>query len=339
MLGNFGYPAFPGSSSLITPVLTTEMAEQHFAEGKTPIVIYPDSVKGRPLESGLTVIYLLNYLGLLGGEDKFSDDALYFSYSKKIADTSPSPGNILFMPISDPNVFYPPPVPAQRRGKCFWAAKYRHFHNQSVGPEVDGATEITRDRPDSHTKAELRELFQTSELFYCYENSALAIEAALCGCPVVFVPNPYFKEVIADHELGQSGLAWGFDPLEIQRAVSDVHKFRDRYIESLSKLEIQLKDFVSITQARADEVPYNKIINLEKTLLVFGYESLFPLRWLFLLQRWNRVAESQGKKAAFRKSVKYLLIRSGVWKFLGPVLNLFRTVRDWIKTKLRGASA
>ena len=46
------------------------------------------------------------------------------------------------------------------------------------------------------------------------ENTALALEAVMCGCPVVFLPNPHLKEIIGQEEHGPDGFAWGDAPAE-----------------------------------------------------------------------------------------------------------------------------
>ena len=56
------------------------------------------------------------------------------------------------------------------------------------------------------TREEVRDLFWKTEAFYCYEDSALAIEAQLCGCPTVFVANEFFYGTpLASFETGRSG--------------------------------------------------------------------------------------------------------------------------------------
>jgi len=319
LFGRFGYPLFASDSSLIAPQLTLETAVQHFKERKTPIVVYPESVSGNPLGAGLSVKYLLNYLGLLGGDRQFDPSSVYFSYSAKIAATSPSPENVLFLPVSDPDFFVPPENGAAvRRGKCFYAAKYKHFHGQSVGAEVEGATEITRDLSTSQSKEELKRLFQKSEFFYCYENSALAIEAALCGCPVVFVPNKYFTELIAEVELGKNGFAWGLDPSEIARAKNDVHLFRDRYLKAIDGVSDQVQKFIEVSQLRAKKVRYPKVVKLRSTLVTFGIESAIPVSFFISLSKINHILRYQGRKALIKIAIKRSLMAVGVWKLIGP---------------------
>ena len=65
----------------ITPLLTEEIFLIHKKSGKTPITIYPDSVRGNPLRSSCIARYLLHYPGRLGGdsENNFNENDLIFS--------------------------------------------------------------------------------------------------------------------------------------------------------------------------------------------------------------------------------------------------------------------
>lgn len=314
-LGTYGFPGYSINGSLITPLLTSETAQKHHSEGNTPIVIYPDATKGRPLKHGLAAIYMLNYLGLLGGEEKYADDAFYFSYSKKIALTTPEPGRVLFVPASDPEFWTPPERPVGRKGIVYYASKYKHFHGMSVGSEVDGAVEITRDHYLAQTKLEIRELFRTCEYFYCYENSALAIEAALCGCPVVFIPNKFLSEAIAEYELGNDGFSWSLHPDSVARAKATVHLFRDRYLATIRNVEPQLKQFIDESQSKAKQTPYPEVVDLTKVLVSFGYETLVPLKALLAIAQWDR----DFRKGGFLFLMKQFLKRRSFWQvYLKP---------------------
>jgi hypothetical protein len=157
----------------------------------------------------------------------------------------------LFIPASDATIFTPPAEPRERHGSCFSAMKYRLEHGGEPGPITADSVEITRDLPDSPEPAAIAELFRRSEVFYTYENTALALEAALCLCPTVLLPNPWLTEVIAANEMGWDGFAWGTDPEEIARAKATVHLARARYLSNYVKFWDQLSVFIAVTQSRA----------------------------------------------------------------------------------------
>ena len=45
----------------------------------------------------------------------------------------------------------------------------------------------------------------------------MILEAGLCGCPSVLIPNKYFKESLGLADIGMDGIAWGVSPEEIAR--------------------------------------------------------------------------------------------------------------------------
>lgn len=256
------YPSYfsPTHPDLLTPLLTHDVISADFERGITPIVVYPETISGNALRAPCVVRYVMNFPGLLGGDIRFGSDELCFGYSSALAQAVGAPDNVLFIPASDIDLFTPEPrVP--RRGTCFFAGKYRDFHGGKLLPITADSVEITRDRPDSLTPAEIAELFRRSELLYCYENSALAIEAVLCECPVVFLPNRYLTRVIAEKELGLDGYAWGADQAEIARAKATVVQGRLNYLRSYRTFWEQLERFVAVTQIKAKSKPYERAIH------------------------------------------------------------------------------
>ena len=310
-LNHLGYPAYvvplresrrlPSAPlttvALNTPELTRELFLQHQAQGLTPIAVYPEIVNGNPLKAPHVVRYYLNYPGLLGGAKIPSNSESNWSYSQKIADTTGSADKVLFFPVSDPRYFINTNA-GRRSGTAYYAYKFKDFFGGHVGPEADGAFEITRHKPDSLSKRELVALFNRIELLYCYENSAIAIEAALCGCPVVLVPNEHFTESLGLAEVGSDGLAWGLDPAEIQRARATVHLFRQRYVGTINGIFKAVQVFAERTQAEfasasethsqmeVDFLPSLVHLPAPAAAVVTAYRSLtrYPIKALHVLK-------------------------------------------------------
>jgi len=235
---------------LLTPLITAEVIAKHQKRNVSPIVVYPETIAGNPLGAHSVVRYVLNFPGHLAGDKTYPPHETVFGYSGVLAAAAGVPSQVLFIPASNASLYTPGP-PRERSGSCFWAMKYRIVHGGEPGPVTADAIEITRDTPESQQPEEIAELFRTCELFYTYENTALALEAALCLCPTVFLPNPWLTEVIAARELGMDGFAWGDDPEEIARAKATVHLARERYLSTYARFWEQLGSFVSITQKRA----------------------------------------------------------------------------------------
>jgi hypothetical protein len=53
---------------LRTPMLSKETMRAHFLSSRTPIAIYPEVVKGNPLDTPIVARWLLNKPGHLGGD-------------------------------------------------------------------------------------------------------------------------------------------------------------------------------------------------------------------------------------------------------------------------------
>lgn len=256
------YPASHGfNTDWLTPVLTSRAIQSDFERGLTPITIYPETIPGNLFKAPLIVRYVMNFPGLLGGDKKYDPNEFLLAYSKNLADAVGCEDSVLFIPASDTNIFTPEPR-QNRSGTCFSAAKYKYHHGGELFPETKDSVEITRDLPDSPTPKEIADLFRRSELFYCYENSALIIEALLCECPVVMLPNQYLHQAIGEHEIGQDGIAWGASPEEIARAKATAIKGKERYLQLYAEFWQQLDIFVSRTQAKAAATPYTTSMRL-----------------------------------------------------------------------------
>lgn len=246
--GTFEWRVDVTHPELLTPLLTQHIANSHFKRGIAPIFIYPDIINGNPYNAQSIVRYLLNYIGLLGGETCFSDNELIFSYSQDIANKINFPQNVLFIPISDLKIFYPPSEGSPRQGSCFYAHKYKTIHNAQLFDITKQSVEISSDEFGTLSQHEIADLFRKSEIFYTYENTSLALDAALCGCPTVFLPNPHLTNFLTLDELGSNGLAWGTSPEQINHAKQTVNLVRKYFCKAEEKMGDALHAFINKTQ-------------------------------------------------------------------------------------------
>ncbi|MEY3739956.1 MAG: hypothetical protein RLZZ192_632 [Pseudomonadota bacterium] len=228
--------------------------------GLTPIVIYPEVMQVDRFVPPVRVRYVLNYDGLLSAEVGVLPDNLLLAYSDRIAANlgAANPKFKLFIPVSDPAFFCPPRGDLARRGGVFYAGKFKYRFNGKTFPLTEGMAEITRDRRDSQSPEQIRALFQSSEFFYCYEDSALAIEAILCGCPTVFLPNEHFEGPLGAKELDGLGYAVGTSPEQLAHAKATVTAAREHYLKLLDDLGPQVDAFIEATQKLAAARPYTK---------------------------------------------------------------------------------
>lgn len=249
------------SSYLSTPWLTYAQIESDFANGRTPITIYPEVIGGNIFGAPIAFEYLLNFRGALG--QGFRGDGMEgIAYSEAIRRSAPGISRTLFIPTSDPRVFFPQHNKSPRHGIYYYAAKYQILMGMPPALPEPGAIEIKRDGIGAQSLEELLSIYRRAERLYIYENSAVATEAALCGCPVVCMPSTFFTQSITRFELGDQGIAWGNDQQEVARAEKSVSGFYEAYLASYRLTYFQLSTFISETQALAQTVPYTKMIDV-----------------------------------------------------------------------------
>lgn len=258
-LNRRGYPAYiqtPGGKrgqvthpDLITPLLTPEVVAAHEDAQRTPIVVYPEIVSGNPLNADCVARYVLNYPGLLGGDKIYAAGEMVFGYTQYLADAVKDVSGVLFFPVVDTETFRPG-TPRQRQGVCFYAAKFRDKGYEPFDLPA-GAVEILRGSPNDQSPEQIAELFRTCELFYCYEDTALILEAALCGCPSVVMPSAFFREPLGTREFGYDGIARNNSSQEIDRAIATVERVAKIYADRSENFLSQLDAFIEITQDRA----------------------------------------------------------------------------------------
>jgi hypothetical protein len=248
-----------GSPSDVSPFLNQKIIDYHYQNNLTPIVIYPETFDVSKFNAPYRVRYVLNYDQLFSANKPLASDDYVLAYSKKILDGLEFEGykGVIFLPVSDPNFYFPPPSKiVKRSGGIFYAGKFKYHFEGKTFDITDGMPEITRDQPSSQTPEEIRNFFHKAEFFYCYEDSALAIEAILCGCPVVFLPNEYFKEPLGAKELKGLGYAWDNAPEQLAHAKATVSQARARYLELLDEADKAVKEFVEETQKLVSGVEY-----------------------------------------------------------------------------------
>lgn len=205
------------------------------------VVIYPEIVVGNPLNARHVVRWLLYYAGRYRGNKTFPTTDLVFGYTSVIAKDYGT-NTVLFLPTVDETVFTTPPEGTVRKGELFYAHKYRTFFRGDQALLPKNMTEITN---PGQSREEVIHLLQTSEVFYAYEDTALIIEAVLCGCPVVCVPNEHFRESCGICDFS-SGIAWGIEEYnEAKRTLPDARK---DYMALKERFKVQLREFIERTQ-------------------------------------------------------------------------------------------
>ncbi|WP_223623356.1 glycosyltransferase [Pseudomonas monteilii] len=237
---------------LITPPLSDEIVALHRLQGLEPIVVYPEIVDGNPLNGNTVVRYLLNQPGFIEGSGAYGEEDILFSYTKALLQPDMAEDRVLYLPGPDLSVFCPPKDPSKRvTGKvCYYQGRRGQAQIDPAFLPPD-AVEITSSYPDSWEA--LADLFQQCEFFYCGEASALAGEAALCGCVGVIQPSEWTPLKMALHENKSHGVAWGTDPEEIERARQTLPLLRESLLQHQRNFWPALDRFIEVTQSDANE--------------------------------------------------------------------------------------
>lgn len=254
-LNELGYEAYvtPAQithSPLRTPLLTAGIIERHYLNGATPTAVYPEVVSGNPLGVTNVARWLLNKPGHLGGDSSYGADELIFYFDLSFIPPQMQ-GDFLRFPTVDRTVFKNRPDFAKsRKGYCYYANKYLVFGGTVDAHLQKTATSLCHDIPRS--REQIAAILQQSEALYCYEQSAIILEALACGCPVLIVRTAYWKE----HGNG-NGYGFGIRPADAPNAIQEAS--HDLQFESNDAwFEIQeaeawgrLISFTEKTQSRA----------------------------------------------------------------------------------------
>ncbi len=302
----------PTHPELKTPLLTQEIIDLHYHEGRTPIIIYPEITHGNPLKAKCVARYILNFPGLLGGSKEFDESELLTYFSKDLMPKHPSLESlILFIPPSDPRIFTPPKVDSKRDKRIFYAKKFKKYQLGVLPEFTKECIEITMGEKNSQTLPEIIELFQTAKVFYAFENTALAAEALLCGCPVVLMSNPKLENVIAKTELGTKGIITSDSEEEILRAQKETALYRSNYLRQFKNFSDGLDKFIAATQERASKIEYKKKIKYKNPTyksnkINAGFKALILLAKSEKLKVLSTIFNLLGRKEAREKELSKL---------------------------------
>jgi hypothetical protein len=273
-----GQTEYPGG--MIIPPLTQDIIEHYDRRKLTPIVVYPE-VFDNPLKAKFFGRYILNYPGKLN--TKYTEPADFgVAYAKTLADFCATEypdhariEDILFIPTVDLDFWRAPDRPEKRSGSCFYAGKLKGIHGETPENVPVNAIEILRS--DKMTTEEVRDLFWHTEVFYCYEDTALAIEAILCGCPTVFVRTKHFAgPPLGANETGNSGWCMSDDEGGLEHARATVGQFTDHINSYLHDIPSQIAKLGAKWRTLAAEQPYSGTIKLPLEPRIVLFDQPLP---------------------------------------------------------------
>ncbi len=236
---------------LKTPLLTDEIIAQHAKDGRPAIAVYPEIVRGTPLPGTVSVRYMLNREGVIGGQsmDAGPDD-LYIYHRKEFMEPS-RPGQLLTVPMVDPHRFSPNPEVARTLDLLY------------VNRVPVSAVDLSRFPPgivllSPENRLGLDELADTlrrARVLYTYESSTTCRLAIMCGCPVVAMVATGHEELAVTPQtvidIGGGGFAWDDSPEALDQARSECGRIRELHLAAEDRFWKQLQDFIANTQDAA----------------------------------------------------------------------------------------
>jgi hypothetical protein len=184
-----------------------------------------------------------------------------------------------------------------------YAGKYRSF----VGtPPVVGALptiEIYRDGREMQTRDEVIKLLSEASVLYSFENSSIITESILSGTPVLLVSNPFFGNVIAEHELGWGGMRFSEEENALSAARDSILEGIEQYRASQDLFWVSLANFVENSQHQFFSDAIGKGIEIK------------DLRLIFLGHKFNlafQIFQSKGIRVLLRMIIHYFRRRMGL---------------------------
>lgn len=269
------------SGFLNAPLLTSAVAKSHFEYGLPPIVIYPESVVGNPLNAQLVARWFLSYPGSIGGPSTFQKTDFCFAYSASIARAYGEELPVVFIPpvslselkgIRDIN-----PEIERRIDGLVYAGKYRGFVGNPRLPDwvpQGEYVEIWREGPRKQSRGEVLQLLANSKVLFAFENTTLITEAILLGTPVVLVRSEFFNELIAKDELSDHGSAWSTEPNAIALASETLSRASGLYQASLKTVEGSVKKLADELFVFAGTADYLELVKLAPRPIKLSFQRI-----------------------------------------------------------------
>ena len=194
------------------------------------VVIYPEIVLGNPLKAKTVVRWLLNSVGVLGGNSKtWEVDDVIYTFAPYFDVDNVSKGELT---VLKPDLDFWVDLGKDRKGECYTIRK-----GKDKELNLHSADAILVDGMNNNL---LQEVFNKSKTFICYDSECfLAVQATLCGCKTIVIPRknvsldtwkkkfPYFSE----------GICYGFedqDSFNPEKTRSNIKALEGKCLETVS---------------------------------------------------------------------------------------------------------
>jgi len=254
---------------LNTPLLTQEIIQKHKSEGKEIIAVYNDGIWGNILQGDVVVRWMMHRVGKQVHLLPPSDDLFYFWEPAYTA--APDSSKYLWLSCVDEQIFNTQGTcEKKRQGYAYYAHKYIRDGKGIISNKVkENGISLCQDIP--RTTDEIADILRSVEVLYVYEETVLAVEAAYCGCTVVFIQNEHMKDVFPGNIGDYMIMEYDFNPHKPWKPNNRTLKL---YSDICKKSEVFLKDFIDTTQnikvyaLKNDE--FNNFVNKYDDIYIFG---------------------------------------------------------------------
>lgn len=306
--GKFGYSNFSSKNSMICPVVSRLELERSLSEKKIPIVIYPETILGNPLNAKNIVRYLLYYNSALQSTvdalANIEDEGLLYYTNDIRRSLGAIPDRAKFasrltMPVQDPSLYQPLHI-GDRVKEYYYAEKFIHVHKCNVPNAIAArSSRITRDGGDSPTPEQLIRMLSEAKILHVFEDTALSYEALLAGCVVNYHPSGIFNNVDKSttiDELGVVGTISSFLPNaeEIKKAQDQVHLHQANYQKWMGFAYSDFLDFLNAIEVFHE--PIHSDFYSEVSAYAIGCEK-----------HGMRLEKNRKKKFSFNKILKMIV--------------------------------
>lgn len=284
LLNTIGYEAYVAAQKSIknlrTPLLTQEIIDRHKFENRKVIAIYDEGMWGNVLKGDIVVRFSLTNMGALQTM-LLGENELQFFWSPYYASPNEINPNILCIPLIDNDIFNRDGVDdSQRTGFAYYAYKYfRYFDFKVTLPEKLTRKGINLSKDIKMTKQEIASILKSVKVLYLYDNTQLTAEAALCGCPTVFINSKFNNAKVIygtsdlskyyDHCIDEDN----FDPdKEWEFTGVALKDYLDTAVHPLAK---NMHRFISVTQSTSSiskqySLEPTKHSNLDRKIYIYG---------------------------------------------------------------------
>jgi len=286
---------------LDTPVLSKLQAKLHKSLGRSPVVVYSETILGNPLKAMRVMRWVLNFPGALGGSLHFPKEEYVVAYSNKIKEHVSNCDDVLFLPAVDMNEL-PHGVAKQKGLALVYAGKYRSY----VGaPPIlpDDPTELFRDGEAKLSRKEFLNEIAKAEKIYLFENSSVATEAVLMNTLAIFIQNEFLGSIIAESELGSGGVSIGFEEKDLEKAKDTLPEAKLKYEEAQENFWEQLRSIV----VNSSGYFRDHSNQMQQIKVPTGHFGLFLHRMRLI----KGIVKQKGMRVALRTVANYLLYTMG----------------------------